>query len=259
MSNQQEIFKRVLTIFLMFDILQRKLTVLLTFNEQVMDKQLAIKLQEKIHISIDKIVREEYEMILLKSLFDSSFGSKLVFRGGTALRLAYGSPRFSDDLDFSALNSIDEDVFKKWCQEVAKTNSNLTVSDSHRKFYTLFALFKVIDPTLPQAISIKIEISTRGNGWIRGKTFALLNISSQVTPITVMVQVAILEKIKAEKLTIQPPRIRDIFDLWFIGQKLGKNTPMNFKGFRIREMRAELHKYLSQKDWRLIESWLPEK
>jgi len=157
--------------FLMFDILQRKLTVLLTFNEQVMDKQLAIKLQEKIHISIDKIVREEYEMILLKSLFDSSFGSKLVFRGGTALRLAYGSPRFSDDLDFSALNSIDEDVFKKWCQEVAKTNSNLTVSDSHRKFYTLFALFKVIDPTLPQAISIKIEISTRGNGWIRGKTF----------------------------------------------------------------------------------------
>ena len=259
MSNQQEIFKRVLTIFLMFDILHRKLTVLLTFNEQVMDKQLAIKLQEKIHISIDKIVREEYEMILLKSLFDSSFGSKLVFRGGTALRLAYGSPRFSDDLDFSALNSIDEDVFKKWCQEVAKTNSNLTVSDSHRKFYTLFALFKVIDPTLPQAISIKIEISTRGNGWIRGKTFALLNISSQVTPITVMVQVAILEKIKAEKLTIQPPRIRDIFDLWFIGQKLGKNTPMNFKGFRIREMRAELHKYLSQKDWRLIESWLPEK
>ena len=245
--------------FLMFDILQRKLTVLLTFNEQVMDKQLAIKLQEKIHISIDKIVREEYEMILLKSLFDSSFGSKLVFRGGTALRLAYGSPRFSDDLDFSALDSIDEDVFKKWCQEVAKTNSNLTVSDSHRKFYTLFALFKVIDPTLPQAISIKIEISTRGNGWIRGKTFALLNISSQVTPITVMVQVAILEKIKAEKLTIQPPRIRDVFDLWFIGQKLSKNIPMNFKGFQVREVRAELHKYLSQKDWRLIESWLPEK
>jgi len=74
-----------------------------------------------------------------------------------------------------------------------------------------------------------------------------------------MVQVAILEKIKAEKLTIQPPRIRDVFDLWFIGQKLSKNIPMNFKGFQVREVRAELHKYLSQKDWRLIESWLPEK
>ena len=224
-----------------------------------MDKQLAIKLQGEMHISIDKIVREEYEMILLQSLFDSSFGSKLVFRGGTALRLSYGSPRFSDDLDFSALDSIDEDVFKKWCQEVAQINPNLTVSDSRQKFYTLFAFFKVIDPALPQAISIKIEISTRGNGWIKGKTFALFNISSQVTPITVMVQVATLEKIEAEKLTIQPPRIRDVFDLWFIGQKLGKNTPMNFKGFQVRKVRAELHKYLSQKDWRLIESWLPEK
>lgn len=207
-------------------------------------------------MSKDKIIREEYEMVLLQNLFGSSFGSKLIFRGGTALRLAYGSPRFSDDLDFSALEKIEEDTFRKWCGEVVQTNSNLSVSDCRQKFYTLFALFKVADPALPQAFSIKIEISIRGNGWVKGKTFNLVNISSQATPITVLAQVATLEKIKTEKTTIQPPRIRDVFDLWFINQKLGKNTPMDFKDFSQREVLAELHKYLAQNDWRLVEQWL---
>lgn len=224
-----------------------------------MDRRLAVELQSKVHVAIDQIVREEYEMILLRSIFESNFGSKLVFRGGTALRLAHGSPRFSDDLDFSALEQIPEKAFQKWCQEVIRANSNLTVLDSRQKFYTLFAIFKVSDPVLPRAFSIKIEISTRGNGWRRGENFVLLNISSQVTPLTVTAQVASLEKIEKEKKTIKPPRIRDVFDLWFIGQKLGKNTPMDFKDFSGEDVRAELNKYLAKADRRLIESWLPEK
>lgn len=221
-----------------------------------MNRQLAVTLQGKMHIAVDKIVREEYEMVLLQSIFNSPFGSKLVFRGGTVLRLAYGSARFSDDLDFSALEKIEETAFAKWCREAAKTNPNLTVADCRQKFYTLFALFKISDPTLPQAFSIKIEISTRGNGWVKDKNYVLANINSQVTPITVTAQVATLEKIAGEKLSIQPPRIRDIFDLWFIGQRLGKKTRMDFKGFKPQEVRAELHKYLAQSDWKLIELWL---
>ena len=46
-------------------------------------------------ISIDKIVREEAEMAFLQELADDPLSSKLVFYGGTALRLAYNSPRFS--------------------------------------------------------------------------------------------------------------------------------------------------------------------
>lgn len=210
-------------------------------------------------ISLDKIVREEYEMILLQSLFGSNFGSRLIFRGGTALRLVYKSPRFSDDLDFSALEVFKKETFKKWCGEAAQVNPNLTIVDCRQKFYTLFALFRVTDSVLPQALSIKVEISTRGNGWVKDKNFILANINSLVTPLTVIAQVATLEKIKKEKLAIIPHRIRDIFDLWFIGQKLRKNTPMDFKGFSNREVLAQLHKYLSQKDWRLIESWLPKK
>lgn len=224
-----------------------------------MNKQLATSLQSKLQVAVDQIVREEYEMILLQSLFNSSFGVKLVFRGGTALRLAYGSPRFSDDLDFSAIEAIEEGTFVNWSTDIIKTNSNLSILDARQKFYTLFALFKVSDPTLPRPLSIKIEISTRGNGWVKGKSYNLVNISSQVTPITVTSQVATLEKIREEKLTIKPPRIRDVFDLWFIGQKLGESTTMDFSGFNLEEVRAELHKYLARPDWRLIDPWLEKK
>jgi len=80
-------------------------------------------MENKLGISIIQIVREEYEMILLQSIFNSFMSQKLVFKGGTALRLAYGSPRFSDDLDFSELKTIELKKFQKWCQETTKANS----------------------------------------------------------------------------------------------------------------------------------------
>lgn len=224
-----------------------------------MNRQLALQLQNKLKISIDRIVREEYEMILLSSLLQSDFGSKLVFRGGTTLRLAYGSPRFSDDLDFSQIKKITEEEFLAWAKEVANLNSNLEVVEARKKYFTLFALFRIKDPVLAKAFSIKIEISTRGNGWKRVKDYTLMNLRSNVTPITITAQVAAVEKIKREKQTIKPSRIRDIFDLWFIGQFLKKPVALDFKGFSKEAVKAELHRQLGQGHRNLIEAWLQKK
>ena len=73
-----------------------------------MNRQLAETLEKKLGIFQEQIVREEYEMIILKALSDSKLGKSFIFRGGTALRLAYGSPRFSVDLDFSIIGDIDK-------------------------------------------------------------------------------------------------------------------------------------------------------
>ncbi len=71
-----------------------------------MNKQLADDLQKRLGISQEQIVREEYVVIILKQLFESELGKSFVFKGGTALRLAYGSPRFSEDLDFSVIEGF---------------------------------------------------------------------------------------------------------------------------------------------------------
>ncbi|WP_457598271.1 nucleotidyl transferase AbiEii/AbiGii toxin family protein [Hydrogenimonas sp.] len=48
-------------------------------------------------------LREILQEIVLYGLYDAGFFDHAVFYGGTALRILYGLPRFSEDLDFSLL------------------------------------------------------------------------------------------------------------------------------------------------------------
>lgn len=223
-----------------------------------MDKQIAVKKEQELGISTIQIVREEYELILLSRIFDSILGSKIVFRGGTALRLAYGSPRFSDDLDFSQLKKIKVSEFNNWCRQTAEYNPNLELVESLKKYFTLFALFKVRDPVIPETISIKIEISQRRQIWKKNTDYTLIRLKSEITPLTVLAQVVSLERIEKEKRSISPFRIRDIFDLWFIGQRLNKKYILDYSGFKKNEVKRELNRLLPKGARRLIEPWLPK-
>lgn len=224
-----------------------------------MDIQLAREKSRKIGISEVQIVREEYEMLLLSKIFDSPLGKSLVFRGGTALRLGYDSQRFSEDLDFTQIEPIEIGEFQKWCRETAEDNPYLELGEALKKQFTLFALFKIKeDPALTATISIKVEVSVREGKWEQGKDYKLMKLQSEVTPLTALAQVASPEWIEKEKLSISPKRVRDIFDLWFLGQILKKPHEMDFSGFRPTEVRRELHKLLALGARRLIEPWLPK-
>jgi predicted nucleotidyltransferase component of viral defense system len=63
------------------------------------------ELATKKQTSFDNILREYAQNVFLNLLYKESGGKKMLFKGGTALRLAFGSPRFSEDLDFT-LNDI---------------------------------------------------------------------------------------------------------------------------------------------------------
>lgn len=223
-----------------------------------MDRQLALIKQQQLGITIIQIIREEYEMTILSRLFDSPLGSRLVFRGGTALRLAHNSPRFSDDLDFSKIQEITEKEFQAWCEQTAKAIPYVELDEALKKYFTLYAMFKLKDPSLPAAISIKIEISIREETWEKDKDYKLMRLTSEITPLTVLAQVVSLERIEQEKRRISPPRVRDVFDLWFIGQLLKKDYPMDFSGFSRKVVRRELHRLLAEGQRRLLERWLPK-
>ncbi len=224
-----------------------------------MNKQLADNLQKSLNISQEQIVREEYEMIILKHLFESELGSSFVFKGGTALRLAYGSPRFSEDLDFSVLQEFSNEKLDRLLREIASQNDALEIMDLTQKHYTYFGLFRVKEDFMNQAFSIKFEASIRPISLKKGTDYNLLALSSRITSLTVLAQVENLSQIKKEKKTIDPLRIRDIFDLWFIGQKLGEPVSMDFRQWKTEVIRRELFKFLPEKDKRLVEEWLSKK
>lgn len=48
----------------------------------------------------ESILKEYLQYKILNSIFNSDYANKLAFLGGTALRIIYGSTRFSEDLDF---------------------------------------------------------------------------------------------------------------------------------------------------------------
>ena len=224
-----------------------------------MNKQLADSLQKSLNISQEQIVREEYEMIILKHLFESELGSLFVFKGGTALRLAYGSPRFSEDLDFSVLADFSREKLDRLLKGMASQNEALKIIDLTQKYYTYFGLLHVKEVFMNQAFSIKFEASIRPVSLEKNIDYNLMALSSRVTNLTVLAQVESLEQIEKEKKTIEPLRVRDIFDLWFIGQKLGKPVEMDFNKSKSQKVRSELFKFLPEKDKRLLEEWLSKK
>jgi predicted nucleotidyltransferase component of viral defense system len=53
------------------------------------------------------IAREYCQHNILSSFFNQKNSKNLLFKGGTALRIIYRSPRFSEDLDFTGIKGID--------------------------------------------------------------------------------------------------------------------------------------------------------
>src|SRR3989338_3198255 len=53
------------------------------------------------------ITREYFQHLFLSELYKLDGAENLLFKGGTALRIVYGSPRFSEDLDFSLIHISD--------------------------------------------------------------------------------------------------------------------------------------------------------
>lgn len=62
------------------------------------------------HFKIDdaSILREYVQFLFLRSFYALKESRHVFFKGGTAIHFRYGSFRFSEDLDFSTLQSSDQ-------------------------------------------------------------------------------------------------------------------------------------------------------
>jgi len=66
------------------------------------------------------ILREYLQVLSLKELYKTPAGKSLYFTGGTYLRLAHGTKRFSEDLDFNAVK-LSRTTFEDSILSTAKT------------------------------------------------------------------------------------------------------------------------------------------
>lgn len=149
----------------------------------------------------------------------------LAFQGGTSLALAWDSPRFSEDLDFVARNSLNFDASLK---KIAKHVENgmqrnfpgATVELKEKKgdqqdVYT----FAVSLPQVLGKVKVKTEFWKVENDFVKtyDRSYKMVARRGAVNP---QVPVASMEQIYADKMVALGARERlkwrDVFDVWFL-------------------------------------------
>lgn len=217
-----------------------------------MELAIAQRLAGELGITIESVVREYWELAVLRVLLNTPAGERLVFKGGTALRLAYGSPRFSDDLDFSLTETLGFRTFETSIRRLLTAYPELELTDLAEKRWTFLAEFRVRDAALARPFHQVIEAGRRSPG---SEANELRLLSSPCSPLKVLARVATAEAIWNDKLDALAERraTRDLFDLWFLAQETGRSLPAELPRFDLRVLRRDLRKYLPKSYYPVVE------
>lgn len=162
------------------------------------------------------VAREYCQHLFLSYFYQKKNSGRVLFKGGTAIRFIYNSPRFSEDLDFTAYNMAMrqiETIFIDSLNDVAQTGIAVELQEAKTTSggYLAIARFAFLD--FKQAI--QIEVSTRPK---KLKIVSEVNlINSDYIPPYNIVSLAekdlIEEKIQALLDRAKP---RDFFDIYFL-------------------------------------------
>ena len=160
------------------------------------------------------IRREYFQHLFLSYFYQQPLVDQIYFKGGTALRMLYGSPRFSEDLDFSSsLRDVRglEEALLETLARIARENVPVDLAESTTTSggYLAIVSFKVGSNPL----ALQIEISLREG---RQSGEATTVVSDFVPPYTLIALVR--EQLVAEKIQalLYRKKARDFYDLYFI-------------------------------------------
>ncbi|MFN4213110.1 MAG: nucleotidyl transferase AbiEii/AbiGii toxin family protein [Microgenomates group bacterium] len=172
------------------------------------------KLSIKHQTTIINIVREYIQHLFLSYFYQEKGSENFLFKGGTALRIIYNSPRFSADLDFTGIKNgkVYEQIVENVIVKLEKNGFKVKIEESKKTSGGWLAIFKIKAYEL--TFNIINEISYRKRASFEGD---LVLVTSEFTPsYTVFLldpEIMIEEKVNA-LLTRKKPR--DFFDLYFI-------------------------------------------
>jgi predicted nucleotidyltransferase component of viral defense system len=225
-------------------------------SEEIIQK-LAVK-----HQTTELNIRREYFQHIFLSWFYRQPGSeKIFFKGGTALRILYQSPRFSEDLDFSAsINNAKtiEQIILNTLVEIERESIPCRLEEAKMTSGGYLAI--LVFGTGGMSVSLQLEISLRNKG-CSGETAAIVN---DFTPPYLIVHLAqkqlVTQKINA---LFERSKPRDFFDLYFLlranlltpdERELLKKVPGVLASCDIQFDR-ELKEFLPKSHWPVIRNF----
>lgn len=225
------------------------------------------KLEQRFQISVfPNIVREYFQHIFLGELYRLPDAEKLLFKGGTALRIVYGSPRFSEDLDFSLFGvaqneiaSFVENLFGAVLAEIER--SGITVELGDKVGATSGGYFGVATFHLFEypPVGVEINVSARNGRNMASEADSVANDFVPTYTVFHLPQNELVEE-KVFGALRRRKKPRDFYDLYFImrknmlspdqKQRLAEVTDEVVADARKQDFHGELGAFLpaSQKD-----------
>lgn len=202
------------------------------------------------------ILREYLQVLMLNAIYRHKLSHKLYFMGGTALRLFYKLPRFSEDLDFNAekltspeFDSLLDVVVNALKNEGFKVNSKrkdiYDVFSARLEFEAVMKLFGLMD-NRGEDIVIKVEVNNPL--WpMKYEPLALSAFGILFTVLLMNKGALLAEKAHA---FIHRCRGRDIYDVLFL---LRLKFPLDNKIFRDKKIKGNpkdvlLDKFISLRE-----------
>ncbi|OGC51458.1 hypothetical protein A2982_02730 [candidate division WWE3 bacterium RIFCSPLOWO2_01_FULL_39_13] len=171
-------------------------------------------LAQKLQSTELNIQREYIQNLFLSYFYQQPDSNKIFFKGGTALRIIYQSPRFSEDLDFSstktAIKKI-EDIVIHTIGEIEREGINVDIKESKKTSGGYLAIIHFFLNN--QEIAIQLEISQRERVNKGELTTVVNDFIPPYTLVTLSQDQLISEKVQA-LLTRQ--KARDFYDLYYI-------------------------------------------
>jgi len=163
------------------------------------------------------IYREYCQHLFLSSFYRKKGSEEFLFKGGTALRIVFQSPRYTEDLDFSAL-SIDkiEDLLIETIKDLG--NEGLMIEKIEESKETGGGYLSILNfsaPSLGFQSRIKLNIKIKEGQLLSSSKLVSNEFVAPYTIVYLKDEVLIGEKIQAF-LTRENAKERDFFDLYFI-------------------------------------------
>lgn len=158
--------------------------------------------------------REYFQHLFLSYFYQQAQSEAVYFKGGTALRIIFHSPRFSEDLDFSTnLKNIKpiEQIILQTLEAIEKEGINIHLQEA--KPTSGGYLASVAFQAFEQTTSISLQVSLRQ----RDRQGEVVTIANDFIPPYIVISL-VQEQLIDEKIQALLVRRkgRDFYDLYFI-------------------------------------------
>jgi predicted nucleotidyltransferase component of viral defense system len=220
-------------------------------------KELSIKNQ-----TTELNIRREYvQHLFLSHFYQQKKSKQIFFKGGTALRILFNSPRFSEDLDFSSslkgIKEIETTVINA-LEEIEREGIQTEIVESKKTTggYLAIVSFKLSS----QTVEIQIEISNREKD-SEGEIITVVNdFIPNYTVMQLKLQILTEEKLLALLGRKKP---RDFYDLYFmLRANLISQKQKNVLSKALTELKKshinfekELKQFLPRAHWTIIRTF----